>query len=69
MDSTLPDAFDSPQVGSQLDHGNDDSAAELENGTNNILAKAPFVKVDGMCCCSFEPGKLKTPRVLHHGHC
>lgn len=50
MDSTLPDAVETSQPGSQSDHANEVGNTGLEGATNNVDAKAPFVKLDGMFC-------------------
>lgn len=51
MDTTLPDAFETSQPGSQSDQGNDVRATTPDGPANNADAKAPFVKLDGMSCC------------------
>lgn len=48
MDVSLPDAFETPELGAHMNNGN--GVADTENTkTGGAPGNAPFVRVDGMC--------------------
>jgi hypothetical protein len=58
MDSTLPDAFDASQPSLYAGQASSAGMVDPENTNGNMIASAPFVKVDGELSPAMRAGRL-----------